>query len=430
MSIPAPAAAGSGRGAAVVALALAPRTPARTRSARDFSPAAAPDIDGLAREAVAGQGDGADMAPVPMANGLPNRMGAVDLHGGMRRTLPRPTWMRRGFRCMGPCSGARKDHAVAMARTSTLPEHLRPMLATLTDAPFDDPDWVFESKWDGFRMVASIEGGSVTLYSRNGKLLSDSYRPVAQALQRIGRDAVVDGELVALDAHGVSRFQLLQNALRNEARLRYCLFDLMFLQGKDLRRLPLVDRKARLQTLLPKDDLLSFSAHRPEHGRRCFAEAQRQGLEGLMAKRAASSYRSGARSTDWLKIKTARRQEVAIVGFTAPRGTRPHFGALVLAVREGNAWRYVGHVGTGFSHAALERIYGLMRPLRTAASPFRVRVKDEAATTWVEPKLVAEVKFTEWTAAGEMRHPVFLGLRTDKRPEDVVREQEKRRPGR
>jgi bifunctional non-homologous end joining protein LigD len=317
-----------------------------------------------------------------------------------------------------------------MARTSTLPEHLRPMLATLTDAPFDDPDWVFESKWDGFRMVASIAGGKVALYSRNGKLLSDSYRPVAQALERIGRDAVLDGELVALDAHGISHFQLLQNALNAQARLRYCIFDLMFLGGKDLRRQPLVARKERLQALLPEDALISFSAHRPEHGQRYFQEAQRQGLEGLMAKRAASLYLSGARSTDWLKIKTARRQEVVIAGFTAPRGSRLHFGALVLAVREGNAWRYAGHVGTGFSHAALAEIHGLLQPLRTASSPFREHVKDEAATTWVTPKLVAEVKFTEWTSAGEMRHPVFLGLRTDKRAQDVVREREKRRVAR
>jgi len=317
-----------------------------------------------------------------------------------------------------------------MARASTLPEHLRPMLATLADAPFDDPDWVFESKWDGFRMVTTIAGGKVTLYSRNGKLLSDSYRPVAQALERIGRDAVLDGELVALDAHGVSRFQLLQNALKEQARLRYCIFDLMFLGGKDLRRQPLVARKERLQALLPEDALISFSAHRPERGKRYFQEAQRQGLEGLMAKRSASLYLSGARSTDWLKIKTARRQEAVVVGFTAPRGSRPHFGALVLAVREGSAWRYAGHVGTGFSRAVLEQIHGLLRPLRTAASPFATRVKDEAATTWVAPKLVAEVKFTEWTSAGEMRHPVFLGLRTDKRPEDVVRERERRRTAR
>jgi bifunctional non-homologous end joining protein LigD len=298
------------------------------------------------------------------------------------------------------------------------------MLATLTDAPFDDPAWIFESKWDGFRMVATIERGTVTLYSRNGKIISDSYLPVAKALEKVSRDAVIDGELVALDAHGVSRFQLLQNALRAKAKLLYCIFDVMFCDGEDLRGLPLLERKDRLRHLLPKHPLLAFSEHRPEHGVRYFKEAEKQGLEGIMAKRADSLYLSGARSADWLKIKTARRQEVAIVGFTAPRRSRPYLGSLVLAVREGAEWRYVGHVGTGFSHATLEELHGKLWPLRTGSSPFRHRVKDDTATTWVRPKLVAEVKFAEWTTAGEMRHPAYLGLREDKRPEDVVRETE------
>jgi len=300
------------------------------------------------------------------------------------------------------------------------------MLATLTDAPFDDPDWVFETKWDGFRLIACLEHGKVTLYSRNGKIISDSYRGVAQALERLKVDAVLDGELVALDRRGISHFQLLQNALRAEATLRYCIFDLMFLDGEDLRDWTLVERKQRLRRLLPKHPLLSFSTHRSQHGSKFFKQALEQGLEGIMAKRKSSKYLSGARTSDWLKIKTARRQEVVIAGFTAPRRSRPHLGALVLAVREGKAWRYVGHVGTGFSHATLKELHDKLSALRTSTSPFSVRVKDEAVTTWVKPKLVAEVRFTEWTAAGEMRHPVFLGLRDDKLAEDVRRESEKR----
>jgi bifunctional non-homologous end joining protein LigD len=311
-----------------------------------------------------------------------------------------------------------------MARESKLPKRLQPMLATLADAAFDDPHWLFETKWDGFRMVACIEGGKVTLYSRNGKIISDSYQPVAKALEKVKQDAVIDGELVALDAQGISRFQLLQNALRAEATLLYCVFDLMFLAHEDLRGLPLIERKERLRRVLPKHPLLSFSEHVPEHGTKYFKQAQTKGLEGIMAKRAGSLYRSGARSGDWLKIKTARRQEVVIVGFTAPRRSRPRFGSLVLAVREGQAWRYIGHVGTGFTHASLEELHRKLWALRTQSSPFRERVKDWAVTTWVKPKLVGEVKFTEWTAAGEMRHPVFLGLREDKRSEDVVRERE------
>jgi bifunctional non-homologous end joining protein LigD len=311
-----------------------------------------------------------------------------------------------------------------MPRVSKLPQRLQPMLAVLTDAPFDDPDWVFETKWDGFRMVSRIKGGKVTLFSRNGKIISDSYREVASALQNIRHDAVLDGELVALDSRGVARFQLLQNALRTEASLRYYLFDLMFLDGAELRGRSLLERKERLYRLIPKHPLLAFSEHRAEHGTKYFKEAQKQGLEGIMAKRAGSPYHSGRRSPDWLKIKTARRQEVVIVGFTAPRRSRPYFGSLVLAVHESHGWRYVGHVGTGFTHASLRDLHERLWPLRTRHSPFKQRVKDEALTTWVKPKLVAEVKFTEWTSAGEMRHPAMLGLREDKEAKDVLQEKE------
>jgi bifunctional non-homologous end joining protein LigD len=255
------------------------------------------------------------------------------------------------------------------------------MLATLTDAPFDDPSWVFEDKFDGFRMVACIEDGRATLYSRNGKIISHRYVEVARALERVKSDAVLDGELVALDQHGVSNFQLLQNALRHEANQQYCVFDMMFCNGEDLRALPLLEHKKRLRSVLPRHPLLSFSRNRKQHGAKFFAEAGKQGLEGIMAKRAQSTYQSGVRSTDWLKIKTAKRQEVVIAGFTAPQRSRLYFGALVLAVREGKGWRYIGHVGAGFSHAALERLHAKLLPLLTTKSPFAGRVKDETVTT-------------------------------------------------
>src|SRR3954449_4419001 len=232
-----------------------------------------------------------------------------------------------------------------MARKSTLPYRLQPMLATLTDAPFDDPDWVFEDKFDGFRMVAEIRRGRVALYSRNGKIISHSYVEVANALECVKADAVIDGELVAIGKDGVSHFQLLQNALRHEAKLQYCAFDLMFLDGEDLRALPLTERKTRLKAILPSHRLITFSRHRATFGTKFFAEAEAKGLEGIMAKRGDSRYRSGARTDDWLKIKTSKRQEVVIAGFTAPRRTRPFFGALTLALREGDSWRYIGHVG-------------------------------------------------------------------------------------
>jgi bifunctional non-homologous end joining protein LigD len=311
-----------------------------------------------------------------------------------------------------------------MSRTSTLPKRLQPMLATLTDGPFEDAGWIFEDKYDGFRMVAEIEGGNVNLYSRNGKIISHSYMVVARALEGVKGDAVIDGELVALDENGVSHFQLMQNALRHEAKLQYCAFDLMFHDGEDLRGLTLLERKKRLKEILPRHKLIAFSRHHKTDGKKFFEEAERKGLEGIMAKRADSKYLSGARTDNWLKIKTSKRQEVVIAGFTAPRRTRPFFGALVLAVREKQGWRYVGHVGTGFSHKTLEELHGKLVKLKSAKSPFPSKVKDGAVTTWVKPSLVAEVKFTEWTSKGEMRHPVYLGLRMDKQAKDVVRERE------
>jgi len=309
-----------------------------------------------------------------------------------------------------------------MVRISTLPKRLQPMLATLTDAPFDDKDWIFEDKYDGFRMIAKIEGGKVTLYSRNGQIISRNYIEVAQALEGVKGDGVIDGELVALDANGVSHFQLLQNALRKKAKLHYCAFDLMFQNGEDLRRLPLLERKKQLKAILPRHKIITFCRHRKARGTEFFEEAERKGLEGIMAKRADSKYQSGARTDNWLKIKTSRRQEAVIAGFTAPRKTRPFFGALVLALREGDSWRYIGHVGTGFNHQTLEDLHGRLVKLKTGKSPFPVKVKDEAVTTWVKPQLVAEIKFTEWTSSREMRHPVYLGLRGDKKAKDVVLE--------
>jgi ATP-dependent DNA ligase len=171
-----------------------------------------------------------------------------------------------------------------MGRTSTLPKRLQPMLATLTDKPFDDDEWVFEDKYDGFRMVANIEGGRVTLYSRNGKIISDSYIEVAKALEGVNGDAVIDGELVALDENGVSHFQLLQNALRHKARLLYCAFDLMFQDGDDLRGFTLLERKKRLKSILPRHKLIEFSRHHKKSGTEFFEEAERKGLEGIMGK--------------------------------------------------------------------------------------------------------------------------------------------------
>jgi len=299
---------------------------------------------------------------------------------------------------------------------------LRPMLATLTDKPFDDPDWVFETKWDGFRAVAVASPGHAALYSRNGNDISRKYPTVCAALAKIKHEAVLDGELVALDEHGRSRFQLLQNAEREHVRLRYCVFDLLYLDGKDLRGKTLLERKELLKQILPKSRFLLYSAHVVGEGVKAFNRAKRAHEEGVIAKLASGRYHSGLRSREWLKVKASQEQEVVIVGFTAPRRSRQYFGALVLAVRDGKKWKYAGRAGTGFNAETLRDLHQMMVPLITKTKPIAEKVPDEANITWIKPKLVAEVKFTEWTAAGEMRHPVFLGLRTDKPAAHVIRE--------
>jgi len=184
-----------------------------------------------------------------------------------------------------------------------------------------------------------------------------------------------------------------------------------------------------LEKILPRDPLLHYSIHVWDKGIAAFKRAARAGEEGVMAKFARGHYYSGQRSREWLKVKASLGQEVVIVGFTAPRRSRAYFGSLVLAVREGNRWRYVGRAGTGFDRESLKSLHALLVPLITKSKPIAEKVPDEANTTWVKPKLVGEVKFTEWTSKGEMRHPVFLGLRTDKKATDVIREIPKRGAG-
>ena len=299
------------------------------------------------------------------------------------------------------------------------------MLATLVNEPFDDKEWVFETKWDGFRLIAEKSGDKVKLWSRNGIDVTPRYAVLLPALQKVDGSCVIDGEICALDAHGRSRFQLLQNALNKKAKLLYVVFDALFVGSKDIRERPLLERKKILKALLPSDPMLRYSEHVAECGKREFAKAQRSQEEGVIAKREAGLYYSGKRTREWLKFKAVHEQEVVIVGYTEPRRSRKYFGSLVLAVRNKaqKRWVYAGHVGTGFDQAALKSLYGMMQPLRTDEKPFDQRVKDENATTWLSPKLVGEVKFTEWTSESEMRHPVFLGLRADKKAIDVIREQ-------
>jgi bifunctional non-homologous end joining protein LigD len=281
----------------------------------------------------------------------------------------------------------------------------------LTDGPFDVPGWIFEDKYDGFRMVAKIESGKITLYGRNGQVMSRNYIEVAKALEGVKGDAVIDSELVA----SLTRTAfLISCSCRTRCAVKQSFFTAPSISCFRRRRLAgVIERNKRLKAILPKDRLVAFSRHRTTFGAKFFEEAGRKGLKGILAKRASSKYLSGA------------RQEVVIAGYTAPRKTRPFFGTLVFAIREGDEWTYIGHVGTGFGHAALEELHGrLIKQLKTAKSPFARKVEDETATTWVKPPLIAKVKFTEWTSSGEMRHPVYHSLREDKQVADVAREQE------
>ncbi len=309
------------------------------------------------------------------------------------------------------------------APKSDMPRAVQPMLATTVEKPFDRPGWLFEIKWDGYRAIAEVEGQKVRLYSRNQLSLEDRFGPLVRSLQGLGHQAVLDGEVVVVDETGKPSFQLLQNYQKSGVgQLVYMVFDLLYLNGHDLRRLPLTRRKELLEQILPVLPHVQRSDHIPERGSDFFSLASQQGLEGIIAKDGASTYVGGRRSLSWLKIKTRLRQEAVIGGFTRPGGGRKNFGALLLGVYDRGQLNYIGHTGTGFSEKTLAQIHARLEPLIQTACPFRKRPAANAPVRWVRPELVCEVSFQEWTDDGIMRHPVFLGIRDDKKPSSVRRE--------
>jgi bifunctional non-homologous end joining protein LigD len=311
------------------------------------------------------------------------------------------------------------------------PRHPRAQLATLVAEPPTGDDWLHEIKFDGYRMLAVIDGGRVTLRSRNDQ---DWTRRMARLAEHLGRlpvrQAVLDGEVVVLDPRGVSRFQLLQNALGDPTRadeLIYCVFDLLHLDGRDLRELPLSERKTLLRKLLPRRTrtaAIRFSDHQSGHGDKILQAACRAGLEGVISKRRDAPYRPG-RGRDWLKSKCGLEQELVIGGYTDPAGSRRGFGALLLGYYDGpRGLTYAGRVGTGFDDRTLKELAAKLKRLQRATTPFE-RGADAArgrGVHWVEPTLVAQVKFAEWTHEGLLRQASFVGLRLDKPAEKVVRE--------
>lgn len=294
------------------------------------------------------------------------------------------------------------------------------MLAKETGAPFDDEGWLFEIKWDGYRAISEIKDGEVNLYSRNGLIFNNNYPVVVNALKKIKHNAVIDGEIVVLDEAGRSNFQKLQHHENNTSYpLCYYAFDLLSLNGKNTCELPLTDRKKLLQQLIKNNKVIKYSEHVVGGGTAFFNAAGEQNLEGIMAKKADGQYHTGTRTSEWLKIKHHKSDEVVIVGFTQPTGSRSYFGSLVLAVRNGKQLKYAGHTGSGFTDAILKDIYNKLAPLKTNESPFAEKVKTNMPVTWVKPRFVCEVKFTEWTNDGKMRHPIFLRMREDKSIKDI-----------
>jgi bifunctional non-homologous end joining protein LigD len=297
------------------------------------------------------------------------------------------------------------------------------MKAVLTDEPFDDPGWVFERKLDGIRCMAHREGGGpVRLVSRTDKDMTGQFPEPAKALEAQPlEDFVVDGEIVAF-ADGITSFSRLQRRAREQVSVFLYVFDILRHDGRDVRDLPLRERKALLRGAFKFGGRLRYSQHRNEHGKRLFSEACRQGLEGLMAKRADSPYRSAARSRDWLKLKCHFEQELVIGGFTAPQGSRTDFGALLVGYHEEDTLRYAGKVGTGFDRSTLDTLGRRLRELERGDPPFADVHPIPRGTRWVEPELVAQIGFSEWTRDGRLRHPRYLGLRDDKPAREVVRE--------
>src|SRR6266853_2657633 len=318
-------------------------------------------------------------------------------------------------------------HLCHGARAARMPSIIHPMLATLVDDPFSNPEWIFETKWDGFRAVCFIQNGGARFVSRNQLDMTHQYPELVDVGKQVdAKEAILDGEIVALDKEGMPRFQLLQprvgrksgiEALRGSGHIVYFVFDLLFVDGYDLTSCPLVERKEVLEEILKPANFIKLSEHVVGDGEPFFKQIEKFHLEGMIAKRAASPYVQ-KRTRDWLKVKTIQRSEVVIGGYTEPRGSRANFGALVVGLYRGDDLRYVAHVGGGFNQRTLAEIYKIMQPLKTKASPFVDAPKTNEPVQWIKPKLVAEVKFSEWTADRRLRHPVYVGLREDKRPED------------
>jgi bifunctional non-homologous end joining protein LigD len=301
-----------------------------------------------------------------------------------------------------------------------VPFRVQPMLATLVREPFHRPGWVYEEKYDGYRIVAYKEGDRVTLFSRNAKDRTATFSTVAEAVASLAAHTLVlDGEVVSFDRRNVSRFQLLQNL---SSPPKYAVFDCLYHNGRDLRKEPLSERRAELERVVGKTTgrhgVIFLSNRLAENGLKAYQIAQRKGFEGVLAKDESAPYIQG-RSGKWLKFKVHQEDEFVIVGYTAPAGSRQHFGALLLGAYVGAKLQYVGKVGTGFSQQVLASLFRKFKPY-IRAKPAVANPPRERDVTYLSPRLVAQISYGEWTNDHKLRQPVFLGLRDDKKPEEVT----------
>ncbi|MGZ4788444.1 MAG: non-homologous end-joining DNA ligase [Terriglobales bacterium] len=332
---------------------------------------------------------------------------------------------------------SRSPDSLPGAVKSPMPRVIHPMLATLTDQPFSSPDWLYEIKWDGYRAIAFIENGKLRLVSRNQNEMTSLY-PELQVLpkQVKATQAILDGEVVALDEQGRSSFSLMQQRAGIRSGVKrtrqdtsipviYYVFDLLYLDGYNLMKVALEQRKQLLQSIITPSPILRYSEHFVNEGERLFEAAREQGLEGIVAKRRNSCYEQ-KRSREWLKMKITRRQETVIAGYTDPRGSREHFGSLVLGLyNDEGRLVHVGNAGAGFNASTHNDMWKRLHKLETDKNPFGTKIESTRRPHWVKPELVAEIKFNEWTHEGQsgaikMRAPVFEGLRFDKNPRECV----------
>lgn len=330
--------------------------------------------------------------------------------------------------------------ALAGAHRGPIPSVIHPMLATLVEQPFDDDQWLFEVKWDGYRAVTFVQDGKVRLVSRNQNQLTGEFPEIAKAAASLNiENAILDGEVVALDEKGLSSFSLMQQrtgmthpgkATKRDASVPivYYVFDLLYLNGYNLMKTELEQRKNLLRQIIPEGKgFLRFSDHYPADGNALFTVARDKGLEGIVAKLRNGQYVQ-RRSREWLKIKITRRQECVICGYTDPRGGREHFGSIILGLYDKDKKLvHVGQAGSGFTVSSHAALWKRLQKLETDHNPFGQKIDATRRPHWVEPKLVAEIKFSEWTHEGKsgqvkMRAPIYQGLRTDKKPEECTYE--------